>query len=51
MTERERFIEDWMEIGRTFLPEVPEEEMLRRVLAEADKHFASLTDARIDVKL
>ena len=41
MTEREKFMEDWMKIGRTFLPEVPEEEMLKRVEAAAEKHFAS----------
>ena len=40
MTEREIFVEDWMEIGRTFLPELPEEELRKRVELEADRHFA-----------
>ena len=39
MTEREQFIEDWMEIGKAFQPDVPEEEIRRRVLEAAEKRF------------
>ena len=42
MTEREQFIEDWMEIGKAFLPEDPEDEIRKRVEAAAAKHFAFL---------
>ena len=38
--EYKTFIDDWMEIGRAFLPEVPEEEMRKRVEAAAEKYFA-----------
>ena len=39
MTEREQFIEDWMVIGMTFQPDVPEEEIRRRVLEAAEERF------------
>ena len=44
MTEREQFIDDWIAIGKAFLPEIPEDEIRKRVEVAAAKHFALLNN-------
>lgn len=39
--ERKKFVEDWTAIAKAFLPDLPEEEIAKRVKEAEEMHFSS----------